>query len=292
MNPLTRYFSLLALIFTLLLSGCSKPETPQQVSQAFWQSVINNDVAGVVRYSTLGSESGYESFSRDWSGMIPSWGKIIIEEREARVHTHVSTPDAASSEMLNFVTYLVKQDEQWKVDYENTEKAVLASAAIADFVNRITTLGNEISQQFEDAGKALNNELEERHDQFQALAEDLGSQASQAMEDYSLLMRKHLDALSQSIADALREKQDEIPPADRQLMEDTAKELNESSEKLTQPDLDSIADTGEVIVITRKNLASLDAETFNQYQLQWQEWMDRVSEDLQNLFEQLAKETK
>ena len=128
--------------------------------------------------------------------MIPSWGKIIIEEREARVHTHVSKPDAASSEMLNFVTYLVKQDEQWKVDYENTEKAVLASAAVADFVNRITTLGNEISQQLEEVGKTLNNELEERHDQFQALAEDLGSQASQAMEDYSLLMRKHLDALA------------------------------------------------------------------------------------------------
>lgn len=291
MKALTRFFPLLALL-ALLLSGCSKPETPQQVSQAFWQSVINNDVAGVVRYSTLGSESGYEAFSRDWSGMIPSWGKIIIEEREARVHTHVSKPDAASSEMLNFVTYLVKQDEQWKVDYENTEKAVLASAAVADFVNRITTLGNEISQQFEDAGKTLSSELEELHDKYQALAEDLGSQTSQALEDYSLLMRKHLDALSQSIADALREKQDEIPPADRQIMEDTVKELNASSEQLTQPDLDSIADTGEVIVITRKNLASLDAETFNQYQLQWQEWMDRVSEDLNNLFEQLAKETK
>lgn len=291
MKALTRFFPLLALL-ALLLAACSKPETPQQVSQAFWQSVINNDVAGVVRYSTLGSESGYEAFSRDWSGMIPSWGKIIIEEREARVHTHVSKPDAASSEMLNFVTYLVKQDEQWKVDYENTEKAVLASAAVADFVNRITTLGNEISQQFEDAGKTLSSELEELHDKYQALAEDLGSQTSQALEDYSLLMRKHLDALSQSIADALREKQDEIPPADRQIMEDTVKELNASSEQLTQPDLDSIADTGEVIVITRKNLASLDAETFNQYQLQWQEWMDRVSEDLNNLFEQLAKETK
>ena len=292
MKPLTRYFQLFALVFALLLSACSKPETPQQVSQAFWQSVIKNDVAGVVRYSTLGSESGYESFSRDWSGMVPSWGKIIIEEREARVHTHVSRPDAASSEMLNFVTYLVKQDEQWMVDYESTEKAVLASAAVADFVNRITTLGNEISQQFEEAGKTLNSELEVLHDQFQQLAEDLGSQASQALEDYSLLMRSHLDALSQSIEKALKEKQDEIPPGDRQMMEDTVKELNNSSEKLSQPDLDSIADTGEVIVITRKNLASLDAETFNQYQLQWQEWMDRVSEDLQNLFEQVAKDTK
>ena len=291
MKPLIRYFPLLA-VLAMLLSACGKPETPQQVSQAFWQSVIKNDVAGVVKYSTLGSESGYESFSRDWSGMVPSWGKIIIEDRQARVQTQVSRPDAASSEMLNFVTYMIKQDEQWKVDYENTEKAVLASAAVADFVNRITTLGNEISQQFEDAGKILNSELEALNDQFQQLAEGLGNQASQALEDYSLLMRKHLDALSQSLENALTEKQDEIPPGDRQIMEETIKELNESSERLAQPDLDSIADTGEVIVITRKNLASLDAETYKQYQSQWQEWIDRVSEDLQNLFDRLVTEAK
>ena len=56
--------------------------------------------------------------------MIPSWGKIIIEENEARIHTHISTPDAASSEMLDFVTYMVNREDQWKVDFDQTDKVV------------------------------------------------------------------------------------------------------------------------------------------------------------------------
>ena len=291
MNQRKRLFPILVLV-AVLLSACSKPETPQQVSQAFWQSVIKNDVAGVVKYSTLGSEEGFDAFSRNWEGMVPSWGKIIIEDREARIDTHISRPDAASSEMLYFVTYLIKQGEQWKVDFDNTEKAVLASSAVADFVNRITEIGNEISQQFEAAGKSFNSELEELHDQFQQLTVTLGKQASQALEEYSLLMRRHLDALSESIENAIREQQESISPDDREIMEHTVDELNQSSEKLVQPDINSVAETGEVIVITRKNLESLDAEMFQQYQLHWQEWIDRVSADLLNLYNQISTEGK
>ena len=59
-------------VLALVLSACGKPETPQEVSQVFWQSVIDNDIAAVVKHSTLGSEKGYDAFSRDWTGMIPS----------------------------------------------------------------------------------------------------------------------------------------------------------------------------------------------------------------------------
>jgi len=281
-----------AIFFALLLSACGKPETPQEVSLAFWQSVIDGDVAGVVKYSTLGSEKGYDAFSRDWTGMIPSWGKIIIEEHEARVHTHISTPDAAQSEMLYFVTYLVKQDGIWKIDFDKTEKVVLASSAVSDFVNRITTIGNEISQQFEEASKTVTSELESLNEQLLQLTESLGNQANRAVEEYSEIMQGHLAALAASIEKAIQEQEKEIDPADRELMEDTVKELNQSSKKLAQPDMNSIAETGEVIIITRKNLDKVDNGTFKDYQAQWQEWIDSVNVDLVNLFNELSDEVK
>ena len=278
------------LVLALMLSACNKPTTPQEVSLAFWQSVINEDVAGVVKYSTLGSEQGYDAFSREWKGMIPSWGKIIIEEREARVHTHMSTPDAAKSEMLYFVTYLVKQGEEWKVDYEQTEKVVKASSAVADFVNRITTIGDDISQQLEEAGKTITSELEAWNNQLIELTESLGNQASLAVEEYSEIMRRHLDELAGSIENAIQEQEKAIDPADKEIMEETVKELNQSSKKLAQPDMNSIAETGEVIIITRKNLDTINAETFKDYQGQWQEWIDKVNIDLMNLFNEISAE--
>ena len=282
----------ISILLALLLTACSKPETPQEVSQVFWQSVIDNDIAAVVKHSTLGSEKGYDAFSRDWTGMIPSWGKVIIEEHEARVHTHISTPDAAQSEMLYFVTYLVKQGDGWKVDYDKTEKVVQASSALSDFVNRINTIGNEISQQFEEASKAVSSELESLNNQLILLTESLGDQATQAVEEYSEIMRRHLDALASSIENAIQEQEKKIDPADRKMMEETVKELNQSSKKLAQPDMNSIAETGEVIVITRKNLDTIDDGTFQEYQAQWQEWIDRVNIDLVNLFNELSTEVK
>lgn len=278
------------LILALMLSACNKPETPQEVSLAFWQSVINDDVAGVVKYSTLGSAQGYDAFAREWKGMIPSWGKVIIEEREARVHTHISTPDAAKSEMLYFVTYLVKQGNEWKVDYDQTEKVVGTSSAVTDFVNRITTIGNEISQQFEEAGKTVSSELEALNIQLIELTDSLGNQASLVIQEYSEIMRRHLDALAGSIENAIQEQEKEIDPADREMMENTVKELNKSSKKLAQPDMNSIAETGEVIIITRKNLDTINADIFQDYQAQWQEWIDKVNMDLMNLFNEISAE--
>ena len=287
---LSRSILSVLLMLAFMLSACNKPETPQEVSLAFWQSVINDDVAGVVKYSTLGSENGYDAFARDWKGMIPSWGKIIIEEREARVHTHISAPDAANSEMLYFVTYLIKQGNEWKVDYDQTEKVVRASSAVADFVNRITTIGDDISQQFEEAGKTVTSELEALNNKLIELTESLGNQASLAVKEYSEIMRRHLDELAGSIENAIQEQDKNIDPADKEMMENTVKELNQSSKKLAQPDMNSIAETGEVIIITRKNLNTINAETFEDYQSQWQEWIDKVNVDLMNLFNEISAE--
>lgn len=284
--------TLITLFLALFLAACGKPQTPQEVAREFWKSVIAGNVSKVVEYSTLGSEEGYDAFSYDWQGMIPSWGKIIIEEHEARVYTHISKPDAATSEMLNFVTYLVKQDDAWKVDYEKTEKVVLASTVVSNFVNRISSIGNEITQQFEEASKRVTAELESLNDQLVELTESLGNQASQTITEYSEIMRLHLDALAASIENAIKEQKEKIDPADRETMENTVKELNQSSRKLAQPDMSSIAESGEVIIITRENLNKINAGTFQDYQAQWQEMMERVKQDLENLLNELSVEVQ
>ena len=101
-------------------------------------------------------------------------------------------------------------------------------------------------------------------------------------------MRLHLDALAASIENAIKEQKEEIDPADRETMENTVKELNQSSRRLAQPDMSSIAESGEVIIITRKNLNKINAGTFQDYQAQWQELMERVKQDLENLLNELS----
>lgn len=306
----SKIYLVILLFASVWLTACSKPKTPQEVSKAFWYAVIENKVDDVVTYSTLASNDEYDAFSRTWTGMIPSWGKVIIDETESRVHTHVSSPDAAQSEMLYFVTYLTRQGEEWKVDYTKTARVVRASSAVTDFVNRITTMGNdisqqldeageelslqmeivgdELSQQLEDAGDTLNNEMLLMNEQLMAFSDSLDEQAERAIEEYSQLLQQHMKSLADSINNAISEQGDSVTPGDRQKMEQSIEDLNRSSSQLLQPDMKSIVESGEVIVITRENLTSVDDATFSQYQDQWQSWIEKARTDLHNLLDDLS----
>lgn len=77
-------YLLLSVCTLLLVSACFSPKTPQEVTQAFWQAVIEDDKAGVVKYSTLANEKSYARFSHDWNGYQPRWGKLVIDQTRAR----------------------------------------------------------------------------------------------------------------------------------------------------------------------------------------------------------------
>jgi hypothetical protein len=290
--PLYRFA--LCLFCGLLLSACSKPQTPQEVAQTFWQGVISGDARTVVRYSTLTDEQQFDAYQRDWSGMIPSWGKIIIEGNEAHIHTQMSRPDAASGQMLYFITYLVQTGEEWQVDYRATGKAVGASGAVADLVNSISDMGRQLSEKLEQAGEDLNAQMESLAEQFSQMAEVYREQAEtwqrqaeDAINEYADILQKQIDQLIEDLERALQEKDQVITVSDRQTIEDTVQRLDHSSRALAQPDIEAIAETGEVVIITRRELGNLDQGVFAAYRQQWAQWLDRLEADLTRLLEEI-----
>jgi hypothetical protein len=290
--PLYRFA--IYLLFGLLLTACSKPQTPQEVAQTFWQGVISGDARTVVRYSTLTDEQQFDAYERDWNGMIPSWGKVIIENDEAQIHTQMSRPDAASGQMLYFITYLVRDGEDWKVDYRATGKAVGASGAVADLVNSISDMGRQLSEKLEQAGEDLNAQMESLAAQFSQMAEVYRQQAEawqeqaeDAINEYADLLQEQIDQLIEDLERALQERDQVITVNDRQTIEDAVQRLDRSSRALAQPDIEAIAETGEVVIITRRDLGSLDEGTFAGYRQQWSQWLDRLEADLTSLLEKI-----
>lgn len=68
------HYLVTTLLVSLALSGCGNPETPQEVTQAFWEAVIESDAKTAAELSTLVDESGFDGFSLDWEGAETSWG--------------------------------------------------------------------------------------------------------------------------------------------------------------------------------------------------------------------------
>ena len=76
------------LVFSVLMAtGCSRPESPQEVSEAFWQAVLEEDAEAAADYSTLVDEAAFDGFEQQWQNVSIEWGRVVIDDNLARVTT-------------------------------------------------------------------------------------------------------------------------------------------------------------------------------------------------------------
>src|SRR5690554_4635113 len=115
------FFPLLAL--SVLFAGCTGPESPQEVSEAFWQAVLKADANDASEYSTLVDEAAFDSFERNWDNVQVEWGRVVIDDHLATVATTLSGVQGRE-EALETVTYLVQKNGDWLVDYYRTGDAL------------------------------------------------------------------------------------------------------------------------------------------------------------------------
>lgn len=287
MNKLhARCIALLCAI--VLLTACTAERTPQEVTQAFWQAVIENDAKGAVRHSTLTDVQQYDGFGRDWSGFTPAWGRIVIEGAEASIETTLTTAAADNTRPLTFVTHLVRQDEQWQVDYARTAEDVNAGP-LAKLFGRLERLGKDISQQLASTSDKLALELERMGEEFEELSRELGGQATASAEKFADELRRHIDALAESARRALEERERQLSDQDRQTLQGVVAELDEGSARLDdEPTLQAIAASSESVASARQQLATIDGEAIAPYKEQWDAWGEQIAADLQRMLDELV----
>ena len=67
-------------LISFILTGCFRPDSPQDVAREFWKSVITQQVDNVIQYSTLVDAKSYDSFNKKWDGK--EWQTIAKEGEE------------------------------------------------------------------------------------------------------------------------------------------------------------------------------------------------------------------
>lgn len=274
----------------LFLSGCFAKSTPQDVAQSFWESVIHNDAQDVVKYSTLIDPQVYDGFSQDWSGFQASWGKVIIDGDEASIVSKLSRLDSSGTNNRKFVTYLVHQGDEWKVDYVRTGEE-LRGDAIAKLFGQLDQLGNKISDQFESSSKAFSAEMGRMSEKLEEFSASIGQQTSESIQRYGDDLRRSIDELVESIQRALKERKNNLSDKDRQKLREVAVDLGNESEKLSQPSIQSIADGSISVGKAQQKLQSMDDEGVGEFKQQWLEWQEVFQADMQKMLNDLSTST-
>lgn len=193
-----------------LLSSCQSPETPQQVTQHFWQAVIEDKPDEVVKYSTLVDVKDYDRFSMNWSGFQPSLGKITIENNNATLISQFTPPAGADLKERKLTTYLVMQNEEWKVDYQKTRDAMKMDKAGSLF-GKLNQIGKELQKQLENSADEFNSEMEQLGEKLQELSDQVGSEAAEGVEKFADELEKSIKELEESIDRSLKDDRKRAP---------------------------------------------------------------------------------
>lgn len=248
MKEILRNTTILAIVcLGLLVVACSgKPASPKDVSTLFWEAVITNDIEKAKSLATPLTSHHVDSLDNE-SRQLKSVdvSEPVISESRAMVETVLHGVDE-NGEQSTFPTrtYLVKYDDEWRVDAEQTVN-LLARDSVDDLLEEVgktlslfgEQLGDALSQGVEGFNESLNEKLPEiqrklqelqSSEKFKSLGADLGKVLSEGIEQFTDEVSQGLEELSKDLEEVNTELEkgaaDDDPLPDEPALETEAED--------------------------------------------------------------------
>lgn len=269
-----------------LMAGCSKPETPQEVAAAFWQAMADNDAEDVVAFSTLSDTAGFDGYGRNWANAVPSFGRVVIDGRQATIVTRLPTDTGAEGERLELTTYLTRQKSHWLVEYQRTGDVILNPSPFDGLMGELGRLKNRLSESWSSTSDNLEANMSELARDFDAYSEAMSQQAEDAVEAFGETLQKAMKDLQKSIDDALNNSTNPTPD-DKVILEQAARELGNKAEALSKPTMKSLSDASHTLAETGAQLTHLSRKTLGEYQDVWEKKLSDIRDDTEAFFADL-----
>jgi len=160
---------LLSLLF--LLNGCQAVSSPEHVTMEFWQAMADGDIDEARKYATQDTQYLVNK-QQDLEDARVKTETALINGSNATVATSMTIDKNGNNNVLSFDTVLLKENDQWKVDYQQTLNN-LSILPLGDIFKSLRALGDtfnkELKQQiplFEKQIKSFSQELIRQLDEF------------------------------------------------------------------------------------------------------------------------------
>ena len=275
----------------LILSGCFGPESPQDVTQEFWQAVITHNVEDAIEYSTLVDAKSYDAFNKKWDGYQSVMGKIIIDGNQAEVKTKLSRINNTGKDQQTIITYLVKQNGQWKVDYVRTAESINGDA-LGRFLGQLDQLGKKFSDTLKDSSDKFRVEMQRLEDELRTFANTASDEANKIIEQHGTELQKSIEELAESIDRALKEHEDDLSEDDKKMLLQVSDDLDKSQQTLTEPTVTNINQSSRQMIQVQQQLDEINNEEIIDYKKQWHDLQYRFERNMQSLLDALSAEQK
>ena len=279
------------ILASLVLTGCFEPKSPQDVTQEFWEAVITHNVEDAIEYSTLLDTKSYDAFNKKWDGYQSVVAKIVIEGNQAEVETRLSRINDAGKNHKIINTYLVKQDELWKVDYVRTAESMNVGV-FNQFLGQLNQLGNQLSETLTDSSDKFNIEMQRLEDELRNLANSVDDEANKIVEQYGTELKKSIEELAESIDKALKEHKDDLSEEDKRKLLKVSNDLDNSQKALSEPSVSSINQSSRHMSQAQQQLDEINNEEITDYKKQWRDFQYSFERNMQSLLDALSEKQK
>ena len=216
----------------------------------------------------------------------PSFGRVVIEDREATIVTRLPAEAGTEGERLELVTYLVRFQDQWLGDYDRTGEAILNPSPFSSIMGELSRLGDELSARFSSSSDDFEQQMEQLARDLEAYSEEIGREAEGAMEAFGKKLQEAMRELERSVEDALKDSEP-TPEEDRVILEQAARDLDRQADELNEPTMESIASASRTVAETGERFTRLSEETLNRHREEWQQRLAEMRADADEFIEQL-----
>lgn len=159
----------------LMLTGCQTAKTPDEVTAAFWEALIEDKLEIAKAYATPASRDLVKKEPNLENASVET-GQIVINDPAASVETIITlTTNEEAGKTLSFNTVLAKEHDQWLVDYRQTLLNI-SSQPFNGIIRSLKSLGDIFNKQLEQQLPLIEKQIESFGQELKKQLDEFGRQ--------------------------------------------------------------------------------------------------------------------
>ncbi len=202
--PYRLLFVFLALFATI--PGCARPLPPQDVADRFWRAVMTQHPAKIRRYVRAQDQ---ETLKNDPEIMpVESFElrRVVIDGDAASIETRI-TLGADKPVALTIKTLLVRENEQWHVDYSGTVQNISLQSNLAQVIEQIEAFGGALKDGIDKSVEEMKKVLPDIERELLRIEEEIKQRVPE--------LRERLEEFTRRLEDSLKAPPDAPPEAEQ-----------------------------------------------------------------------------
>lgn len=223
MNRFLPWLTTLTLL-ALLLTACGQEPTPEEITEGFWQAVIDGDTESMQQLAADDTLQNPKLLDNSEKMLVAfEVAEATVTGTKAEVPTVLLGEHEGTETRMPVTTYLIKQEDGWKVDGQMSVNTMVSSSIelmMQSMTNNLSSMGmelndaissgmNEFMGGIQQGLPVLKDELDKltADGKAEEIGQKLGALLSQGLTEALEGFNKGLEELSQELDSATEAQQ-------------------------------------------------------------------------------------